>query len=377
MMKKLHTYPPFDPRELEVIGGHKCGALGLFANMGLTGLPEFEPIFNRPITPRENLTRALRGENYCYMPQVGWAYCDINGFRPRIIADNVATRVVADGGPAYTWESEIGHGWFNLDWVFVPVAGGATVCPGKPLIEDMNDWGELIQWPDLDALDWEAMGEENREYLNTPQMNQLSITSNSWERLISLMDMEGAAMAMIDEDQADALHAFFDRYSDFLIDCIDRVYRHCDIQCVQLSDDWGHQNGPFFSLDTAMEKLVPYLKKVSDAVHARGMFLELHSCGKNESLVPAYIAAGVDFWCPQDINDMDMLVEKYKDAPIWFGMPDVPIAPGTSDDEIRAIAAQWFDKYKDYKVMIGFKQPNFVFQAEVYRLSREYLLTKQ
>lgn len=126
-----------------------------------------------------------------------------------------------------------------------------------------------------------------------------------------------------------------------------------------------------------MEKLVPYLKKVSDAVHARGMFLELHSCGKNESLVPAYIAAGVDFWCPQDINDMDMLVEKYKDAPIWFGMPDVPIAPGTSDDEIRAIAAQWFDKYKDYKVMIGFKQPNFVFQAEVYRLSREYLLTKQ
>ncbi len=113
--------------------------------------------------------------------------------------------------------------------------------------------------PDLDALDWDRCENNNKDYLDTPQHNQLGILCGFWERLMSLMDVEGAAVALIDEDQSEGLHRFFDQYADFLIDYITRMKKICDIDGVLIHDDWGHQNGAFFSLDTAMEMFVPYL----------------------------------------------------------------------------------------------------------------------
>ena len=285
--------------------------------------------------------------------------------------DNVATHLIFDSEPAYQYDSDtMKSSWFDLDWVYVPVAGGATVQPGSPKVPDINRWEEYISMPDLDAMDWEGCAEKNKEYLNTPQMNQLGILSGFWERLMSLMDVDNAAMALIDEDQQEGVHRFFDRYADFLIDYIDRMKKCCDIDCVLIHDDWGHQNGPFFSIATAREMLVPYLRRVTDAVHARGMFFELHSCGKNEALVPAYIEAGVDMWCGQPINDMAMLAKKYKDQPFVFGMPDPAIPEEASDAEVEELEEQWFEEFKDCRVATAFMAANPVFMSALYRVSR-------
>jgi len=99
-------------------------------------------------------------------------------------------------------------GFFDLNWVYVPVAGGSTVAPGKPKIEDMSEWEKYISMPDLDALDWDRCENNNKDYLDTPQHNQLGILCGFWERLMSLMDVEGAAVALIDEDQSEGLIAF-------------------------------------------------------------------------------------------------------------------------------------------------------------------------
>lgn len=66
-----------------------------------------------------------------------------------------------------------------------------------------------------------------------------------------------------------------------------------------------------FSLETCREMLVPYLKRITDCAHENGLYVELHSCGKNEKLVPAMIEAGIDAWRGQAINDKQMLFEKY------------------------------------------------------------------
>ena len=42
---------------------------------------------------------------------------------------------------------------------------------------------------------------------------------------MSLMDVSGAAMALIDEDQADALQRFLTKYTDFIIDYIPKAER--------------------------------------------------------------------------------------------------------------------------------------------------------
>lgn len=362
----------FSEKELQVRKMKLCGASEMIQNSAHVFMPDEEPEYDRPISEKENFRLFFEGETPYWKPIGGWAFCDINVFRPRFHPDNVACHIICDGEGPYPYESDaMMSSWFDLEWVYVPVAGGATVRPGQPKIEDMNDWEELITMPDLGALDWASVEKNNKAYLDTSKFNQLGILCGFWERLMSLMDVEGAAIAMIDEDQQDAVKSFFDRYADLLIDYIERVKACCPIDGVLIHDDWGHQNSAFFSLDTAMEMLVPYLKRVTDAVHAKGMYFELHSCGKNEELVPAYIAAGVDLWCPQGINDIDMLAERYKDQPIAFGQQKpVEIPQDAQEDEIEQIAREWFEKYKDKRVIGAFTATPPAFIDALYKVSR-------
>lgn len=362
----MSNRPPFDPSELQVIGGAPSSvACPMFPGE----LPP-EPLFNRPITPRENLRLAFSGEKPWWIPQTGWAFCDVRNFRPRQIADNYATHLIFDGGDVVEYDTMTKRGWFGLDWVFVPVAGGATVKPGSPLIEDMNDWEEILQWPDLDAVNWQEMGEMNKAFLDTPQSRQLGMLDGFWERLISLMDVSGAAMALIDEDQKDAVHSFLDKYADFMIDYIRRVKEVCPIDGVLIHDDWGTQNGPFFSLETAREMFLPYLKRIVDYLHSEGLYYEQHSCGNCTKLAPVYVEAGVDVWNPQPMNDFDALVELARGTRLHIAMGDA-CAPDASPEEAAAAAQAWFAKYGHENVTYAPFAPNPVFLAELYRLSRE------
>lgn len=367
----------FESSELLPTSTHPMGASALFAGRNAE-VPDVEPIYgNRPITEKENFKLLFQGKKPYWMPRAGWAFCDINNFRPRLNPDNVVTHLVFDNQGPYPYESNtMRSSWFDLDWVFVPVAGGATVKPGNPKIEDMNDWRDIVSMPDLDALDYEGCALKDKDYLNTRQYNELGILSGFWERLISLMDVSGAAIALIDEDQQDAVKDFFEENANMLIEYIRRMKKYNDIDGVLIHDDWGTQKSGFFSLDTAMEMLVPYLRKVTDAVHDMGMYFQLHSCGMNEALVPAYIAAGVDLWCPQPLNDIEKLAKQYKDEPIWFGQQFANIPMDTPEDECIRLADEWFNKYKDLHVIPGFSDAPQAFSDELYRISRQTWVEK-
>ena len=55
------------------------------------------------------------------------------------------------------------------------------------------------------------------------------------------------------------------------------------------------------------------------------------------------IEAGVDMWLPQDINDVDMLREKYGDK-LMLGVAPA-VAPDATDEEIDALAKAFAEKY--------------------------------
>jgi len=166
-----------------------------------------------------------------------------------------------------------------------------------------------------------------------------------FERLISLMDFDKAAVAMIDDEQKDAVKALFNRLADLYIDMLQRYKKAYDPVIFCLHDDWGSQRSPFFSLSTVMEMIVPALSRVVRAAQDAGMFFDMHSCGKNELLVPAYIEAGADLWSGQSMNDKAMLYEKYGDKIILGLDPDVVFTSGLSDEEAIASAKRFVKKY--------------------------------
>lgn len=358
--------PLFQESELNIIGSYPgLKSVNLMGVMTGFGQPEILPRRNRPISGKENWRLLLTGKKPYWIPRYSLVVgdADVIGFRPRENSDNIANHQVWDGGLYYDYTglgNIIYSAWFGLIWEFVPSIGGATVRPGTPKITDMNRWRDVVTFPDLDAVDWEACGRRNKEYLDTDKMVTLGIQCGIWERLIALMDCEPAAIAMIDDDQTDAVKDFFHELTTFYIDYISRLKAVCPgIDNVLIHEDWCHQNGPFFSPETAEEMLVPSMRRLADFCHSNGMFFEHHCCGRVEKMIETMMTTGADFWCGQQppLNDTLALAKQYKDRPFAFGVPAPAIPEDASPTQIQDIADAFVEEYGDCRIFLGNREP--------------------
>lgn len=301
-----------------------------------------EPLFpgNRPITPKENLLRIFKGEKPLWMPVylVDTQYC-----WPDVIAEHAL------------YESD-GPDWFGQEWVFVPVAGGAMPKPGTRVITDITKWQEEVTFPDLDAVAWEEDSKLQTARYDPERAHIFHCTEGLFERLHELMPMDETFIAMYEEPEA--VHAFFAAMVPYKIDLLTRVFKHYDpIDYVIYGDDWGEQLKGFFSNDMFREFIMPYTKKIIEFIHSTGRYVELHSCGKNQQYIEEFIEMGLDAWYPQNINDLDMLTEKYGDK-MSFAVDvgkenDMP----TSEAEVRQLIRQFVDTYapRGGKVVASFR----------------------
>ena len=372
--------PSFSEKEFEVIGMYP-GIERFEVAAGSISIPE-SPILNTPISVKENWRLLLDNKKPYWIPSTGWIFCEQLQFRPRICPDNIVNHQVFDGGPSFDYDAlgKVAHSdWFDLDWEWEPQISGATVRPGNPKIKDITHWEDYVTIPNLDDLDWESYKEENQRYVEIDKLAELGLQMSLWERLMCLMDVDNAAIALIDDDQKKGVHRFFDALCNFYDDYIGRMSEMFNIDCVYVHDDWAHQNGPFFSIDTAREMLLPYLKRIVESAHKRGLYYEHHSCGRAQDFVPVWIEAGVDIWAGQsNINDQEMLAHKYKNDPIVMCVPNPPIPLDAGDNELRKMAEDWVAKYKDCRVANLFAfDPNFghpafqTFVRAVYEYSRK------
>lgn len=349
--------PQFDPEELKIV-------------RKLPGFFGETPIYNFPVTMKE-ANKAL------YQKKPIWQITGLEQviFSPKVYPDNVARAFAFDGNFMSPADGG-GKDMFGLDWEYVPLVGGSIVRPGKPFLADANEWYDKIVWPDIDSWAWEREGKLNDGYLGTDRFNVCWLLNGWFERLISFMDFEGAIMAMVDEDQKNAVKDFFDKLTDLYIQLVDRhltYFPQIDSFCVH--DDWGSQKETFFSPAVAAEMLVPYMKRFTDYIHSRGRYADFHSCGQNLKQVPNMIACGWDSWSGQAMNDTQKAYELYGDQIIIGVIPDGYDPMTTSEEEQRARAREYAEKFcKPGKPSIfgfeGFAMLTPVFREELYRQSR-------
>ena len=337
------------------------------------------PVFHSPITPKENYIAMFNGENPLWFPMTS----DCKGIDIKIDPDNIARAFVFEYEP-FDNVSDLGlrPDMFGVNWVYVPTAGGSMVPGGTPLLEDANEWKEKVVFPDVNSWDWEGSAKANAPWFEQYKDYVTNITflnGTTFERLISFMDFMGAAMAIIDDDQVEAVKELCDAicekvYFPYLENC-KKWFPNLDK--VTLHDDWGSQASPFFSLTVAREVFVPVMKKFTDKCKELGFLVELHSCGHTEMNVPAYIEAGFQTWNGMPMNDKRALFEKYGDQFI-FGVdaPDISADMNASDEDLYAAAKEFCEFYiRDGKchavANCSRKNPKFV--EYVYEISRKML----
>jgi hypothetical protein len=317
--------PKFDPGEMSVIR----------EDPSFFDYPP-SPVYSYPYSVKDAVNALYRREPY-------WVVfgLDAKMMTPSVNPDNIARRFCFEENAP---QPIMGRGvpdMFGVEWEYVSQVGGAMVRPGKPFAEDAHDLLRKIVWPESGQWDWAASGKTNNgTFLKHENYNNIAFLNGWFERLISLMDFEGALMALYDEDQKDDVKEFFDKLSDLYINILGHMIdTYPEVDGFSMHDDWGGMQDTFFSPELVAEMIVPYMRRVTDYLHSRGMNCELHSCGQNYKQAPNMIAAGWDSWFPQNIVDSQAVHERYGDK-ILIGV-DPKIPAGLPDGELRA-AARWF-----------------------------------
>jgi hypothetical protein len=303
-------------------------------------------MYNTPISPKDNTLAFLKGEKPLWIPRSTDGVTLIT----RNVPDNMARAFIFEAQPLAPEEYVGGPDMFGVEWVLVPAANGSMVRPGNPVLKNANDWKNIVKTPDVASWDWEAAAKRNADFIDTDRATTAWLMTGLFERLISFMDFEPAAMALIDEDQQDAVHELFSFLCGVYEKVIDKFREYFHVDILYFHDDWGSQRSPFFSHGTCSEMIVPHLKRLSDYCHSKGMFMNLHCCGAVEKLIPCMIEAHVDIWSGQDFNDKKKILDLYGDKiTIEIGSP-IPFpfgadAPQPKPEEAIAAAEQWMELY--------------------------------
>lgn len=329
-----------------------------------------------PITPKENMLLALDTKKPMWLPST----FDMGYLFPLCVPDNPAKGNVSD--VKLPPEQLGGRDMFGIEWEYVPQVGGSTTRPGNPLLADANEWPDKVVFPTrevIDSWDWEGSKKRSEAIMREKDLWEIVICTGFYERLISFMDFENAAIAMIDEEQQEAVMALFDRLADLYILLIEKYLQVFGdkIGAVCIHDDWGHQRGIFFSPDTVRSMIVPYMKRVTDYAHSKGLRTECHSCGKVDALLDVYIEAGFEMLECQPLLDFDTVVPKYGDRLLMHFPPsNAPADLSAPAEEHVRQAREFVDKCLSFGwpvMMDNYYAPQLstVFTDEVYRYSRQ------
>lgn len=324
------------------------------------------PIYNTPVTSRANFEALFDEKHPYWIPSV----LEMGALRPSAYNMTLGRGNRADFTDV-----------FGIPWKYEPTAGGSIVVGGNPLLDDANNWKDKIIIPDIDTWDWSKAVEENP--IDARFATYMSFVNGFWfERLISFMDFMPAAMALIDDEQIDAVKDLFNATTDLGIALVDKF---CDywpqLDFIEVHDDWGAQKAPFFSMDTAYELFVPFMKKLTDHIHSRGRHTLLHSCGHNEDRIQCYIDGGFDMWAPQPMNDVESLYDKFGDKIVLAIFPKETDLAQRTEEEQRAAARAFADRFSQpgKPVMLGMeasRRGTPAFDDELYRYSRALYLAQ-
>ena len=317
-------------------------------------------VYSTPITPRENTLLLYQGKTPMWAP---FPNIDNNHLMLDCDPENVARSPRKD----MPQDTPIKDG-YGVEWIYVEVAGGAMVKPGNPICPDITEWEKYVTIPDPDTWDWAGCYERNKDKINSERCTYIAVPGCLFERLIAILDFSEAAVALIDDEQKDAVHRFLRQVTDVHKKFYTLAKKWFNPDIVNFNDDWGSQRAEFFSEETCREMLLPYVKELVDHVHSLGMYWDLHCCGFVEGFVPLFIEAGEDSWGGQPLNDKWKLKQMYGDKFIFTDAPKV--APDATDEELDAAVADFMQKSgADNRILLDVREPRL--RKKLYEATRK------
>jgi uroporphyrinogen decarboxylase len=200
-------------------------------------------------------------------------------------------------------------------------------------------------WPDPWALTWTADDQRHLEELKRKDILVGGIHIKFvCERLCCLMGMDNFMLALYEEP--DRLQKLIDGVVAYNRVCIRRLL-DLGVEIIHVSEDLGTQQDLMLSPELFRRFLLPAYEACFEEVRKRGVFIDFHSCGAVEKIIPDLIAIGVDILNPVQVraNDRRRVREQVRGKmAVLGGIDSYVVHTGTPDEvrrEVRAAFEIW------------------------------------
>lgn len=166
-------------------------------------------------------------------------------------------------------------------------------CP----LKDASSIEELSRycWPDPDWFRYDDLRTRLEPWVD----RSILLTGASvWQHPSYLRSLDILMMDLVLEPRIAGY--LFDRFTEFYLEFFSRILAevHDLVDCIALADDLGTQTGLMISPEMFREFVAPRLRAFGDLAHRWDCALVLHTDGNVRSIIPDFIAAGVDVLDP-------------------------------------------------------------------------------
>jgi uroporphyrinogen decarboxylase len=203
--------------------------------------------------------------------------------------------------------------------------------------------GPIQNWQDFEAYAWPRAEEISYavfEYLDTilPEGMRVGATLGGvFENATSLMGMERFSYAL--HDNPDLVEAICQRVGELTIAVAEHLASIDNVGMVFLGDDMGFYSGTLVSPDVLRRYVLPYNKKMAEAVHRAGKLFLLHSCGNMYKLMDDLIdEVGIDgkHSFEDKILPVEDVCRRWGDRIAVLGGVDMDLLGRGTEEQVRA-----------------------------------------
>ncbi len=213
--------------------------------------------------------------------------------------------------------------------------------------EDVTEWKEHTQIPDLDRMDFSPMVEEAKSFTQREEKALQYVSLNGiFERSHILMGFENALCSAMEEPEE--YGHMLETFADHKIRLFERVYEICHPDILVYHDDMGTQASQFMPTEFYTKHLFPQYKRIVKAAKEMGyQHVVQHSCGKIDRLIPEWLNCGFDGWdSVMPCNDLASVKKKYGDRIVFLpGLETQAVLgnPEASRKDIEHMVIRWME----------------------------------
>ena len=262
------------------------------------------------LTAKENLRETLKPDGHPDRFVNSYEFMKV-AFGPNILGNPMPTYgqldVVNSWGVTYSYP-EGTPGPFPLD------------TPDKVLIDDIEDWKEVLKAPPTDYPDalWEVSQGMMDAIDGDKAFKACFVAPGLFEQVHAFMGITEALVAyMTNEDEmADMLKYL----TEWELKVAEQLCSHLHPDAILHHDDWGSEQNSFLRPEMFDEYFTEHYKQIYKYYHEHGVEVIVHhSDSYCANLIDYMLEMGIDIWqgCMRS-NDVPALVEKYKGQPITF-----------------------------------------------------------